>query len=121
MEEEKRLEENKKICLRFLKETGLLKAWKDYICCKNSRGIDLNNWYKTHYACRAFGRSGFTSFLRETKNKSVQGNDKITALFRKYAIEWLNGKNIDPYGYRDVCGKHEINKKTNTIKINYKT
>lgn len=125
MEEEKRFEENKKICLRFLKETGLLKAWKDYLCCENiyfKNEINLNNWYKLdYYACRAFGRSRFTEFLKTIKRKKIQGGDRITYLFRKYAIECLNGKNIYEGGCKIVIGKHEINKETKTIKINYET
>ena len=58
---------NKKIVLRFLKDLGLLQAWRIYI--NNSRYyketvLMQRKWYEEKYIDRIFGNSDFTRFLR---------------------------------------------------------
>ena len=73
-------EERKKVALRFLKETGLLHMWKQYIqdCSEKKHSafcnwkISKDNWYKTNFIATGganfeeysiFGNTCFTDYL----------------------------------------------------------
>lgn len=70
---------NKKIVFRFLKEMGLLTAWKCYLHSNNLN----NSMYCKEYPDWVFSDSRFTYFLR--KKYKLCLNSSITNLFRIYA------------------------------------
>jgi len=113
---------NKKIVLRFLKDLGLLQAWRIYI--SNSRYyketvLTQRKWYEEKYIDRIFGLSDFTRFLR-TEYK-IDLNSTIADIFRFYLQELKLIKPekmyISAYYSTDVYKDVEIDKKTNNIRF----
>ena len=71
---------HKKISLRFLKELGLLNAWKKYI--KNHK--NSKEWYKKAHIDSIFGDTCFTSFLM--KKYGVKIRTTVSELFRYWIV-----------------------------------
>ena len=74
---------HRKIALRFLKETGLYKAWFDYI--KTPRGKDFigeKKWYDHEYVISIFGATRFTDYLADKYGITL--NSAIYKYFRAY-------------------------------------
>ena len=114
-------ERNKKIVLRFLKELGLLHAWKSYVKTKHYSKVflktDIKGLYEEKYIDRIFSRSDFTYFLRRKYGFRI--HTSISNIFRFYVLETstIDARELlrgDPYkADLDVI----IDKKTNTIKF----
>ena len=80
--------DKKKLALRFLKEIGLLTAWKTYISYELSRGCYSSfkkPWYYKKYVDSIFGESDFTFFIE--RNYRIFMGAPITEIFRYYLIE----------------------------------
>ena len=73
---------NKRIAIRFLKELGLLNAWKQYVS-KYSHNYTTYKWYEKDYLDSVFGDTCFTSFL---KKYGVEIYTTISELFRYWVI-----------------------------------
>lgn len=74
---------HRKIALRFLKETGLYKAWFDYI--KSPIGKDFigeKKWYDHEYVISIFGATRFTDYL--AAKCGIKLNSAIYKYFRTY-------------------------------------
>lgn len=88
--EEKQLE-YKKVALTFLKELGLLRAWKIYLTDYNEkrkffkRPFNAKNWYKVTRIDEIFGRTDFTAYLHAEHRKNYPVT--ITEIFRLYVIK----------------------------------
>jgi hypothetical protein len=78
-----REKKNKKIIFRFLKEVGLLKAWKEYTGPMISKGINV---YNMEYVDEVFNMLSFTSFLR--KSKGINLLSPITCIFRHWYMNF---------------------------------
>lgn len=77
--------EHKKIAIRFLKELGLLNAWKQYISKhRNQYVLKGYDWYEKEYLDSVFGDSCFTSFL--SLNYGVKIYTTVSELFRYWVI-----------------------------------
>ena len=74
--------EHKKIAIRFLKELGLLNAWKQYVS-KYNHNYTIYKWYEKEYLDSVFGDTCFTSFL---KKYGVEIYTTISELFRYWVI-----------------------------------
>lgn len=74
---------NKKIAMRFLKELGLLNAWKQYVS-KHSHNYRERKWYEKDYLDSVFGDTCFTSFL--SHNYGVKIYTTVSELFRYWLI-----------------------------------
>ena len=73
--------DKKRLALRFLKEIGLLEAWKLY-----TKKEKINKkWYNKAFVDKIFGDSSFTYFLKI--KYSIFLRTTITGLFRYYLIE----------------------------------
>ena len=85
--EEKQLE-YKKVALAFLKELGLLRAWKIFLTEYNERRkffkrpFNIENWYKVDKIDTIFGRTDFTAYLHAEYMKNYPTT--ITEMFRLY-------------------------------------
>jgi len=98
MDREERLKLYRKIALRFLKETGLYKAWFDYI--KSPRGKDFigkKKWYDHEYVISIFGATRFTDYLDAKCGITLNG--AIYKYFRAYVELYypdsFNGEEYD--------------------------
>ena len=69
---------NKKIIFRFLKEIGLLKAWKEY-----TKG---RNVYNREYVDSVFNWLNFTDFLKKKKGFKILS--PITCIFRHWYMNF---------------------------------
>ena len=113
---------NKKIVLRFLKDLGLLQAWRIYISNSSyykETVLMQRKWYEEKYIDRIFGNSDFTRFLRA--KYSVYLNSTIADIFRFYLrkLELIKPEKmyISAYYSSDVCKDVIIDKKTNSIRF----
>jgi hypothetical protein len=78
--------ENKKIALRFLKETGLLPYWLEYLQTDDAikRGINSNNWYKIMCPDSIFGKTNFTNWIRRKYGIEFPYNSYSSEMFRYF-------------------------------------
>ena len=74
---------NKKIIFRFLKEAGLIEAWKEYTGPMISRGRNL---YNRNYVDNVFNWLNFTDFL--CKKKDFKILSPITCIFRHWYMNF---------------------------------
>lgn len=75
---------NKKIIVRFLKETGILMAWKEYTGLRSPKM--RQKIYHKSYVDDVFNCTTFTRFLRENKGL-IQGTS-ITSIFRAWYLAY---------------------------------
>ena len=107
-----REKKNKKIIFRFLKEVGLLKAWKEYTGQMHSKGKYL---YNREYVDNVFNWLNFTDFLR--KNKDIKLLSPITCIFRDWYMH-LSESGLPDFNER-LYSKHITSERGDyTIKNN---
>jgi hypothetical protein len=83
MDREEELKQYKKITLRFLKETGLYRAWFDYIKTPGGRDfIGNKKWYDKEFVISIFGATRFTGYLADKCGIILY--DSIYKYFRTY-------------------------------------
>ena len=70
----------RKIAIRFLKESGLYNAFKDYL--KSRSKNEKENWYRKELIDQIFSESYFTAFIERTRG--FHPDYKITPIFRTY-------------------------------------
>ena len=75
---------NKKIIVRFLKETGILMAWKEYTALRFPK--TAKKIYDKQYVDDVFNCTAFTRFLRE--NKGLIQETSITSIFRAWYLAY---------------------------------
>lgn len=118
-EREEIYKKNKKIVLRFLKDVGLYKAWKDYLYTHRDRPEYMSeNWYKKIFTDSILGRTSFSSFLRSRYGIILCSSS--SEMLRYY----IKANNIEcyvsgGYNYHDVNKDIVINKMTGEIKLKY--
>lgn len=94
---------HRKIALRFLKETGLYKAWFDYI--KSPIGKDFigeKKWYDHEYIISIFGATRFTDYL--AAKCGIKLNSAIYKYFRTY-VELYYSDSFDGEKYDKTFGR----------------
>jgi len=67
------------IALRFLKETGLLPFWKEYVIKETNEGrrFQMKHWSMNRYIDEIFGSTNFTGFVvRKIEEKRNQLNNR---------------------------------------------
>lgn len=82
-------EKNRKLALRFLKETGLLNKWKEYL---KSVYPTKCHWYNYIMPYNIFGTTTFTQFLAE--HKKMIFRTSITMHFLAY-LTFFHGYHHD--------------------------
>lgn len=70
----------RKIAIRFLKESGLYNAFKDYL--KSRSKNEKENWYKKEHIDEIFSETSFTVFIEKTRG--LYPDHRITPIFRTY-------------------------------------
>ena len=75
---------NKKIIVRFLKETGMLIAWKEYTTLRFPKR--RKKIYDKLYIDDVFNCTAFTRFLRESKG--LIQKTSITSIFRAWYLAY---------------------------------
>lgn len=90
----------KKIATRFLKETGLLEIWKEYL--KHDEFFRKNCWYEKYYIEEIFGKTIFTGFIEKKINKRLPFS--VYSIFITYCK--LNG--FDKYIKPNSLKIHKI-------------
>lgn len=99
-----RINHNRAIALRFLKETKLLPYWKEYLDSSMHKNCDKYDskihWADKKYIVDIFGQSEFTNFLRQKgiKFKHSACSFQIFANFLRafYPDEYVDSR--DCYG-----------------------
>lgn len=66
---QKLFHKNRKLVLRFLKETGMLKCWEDYL--KSDERYKSKIWYEYIDPIDIIGSTYFTSFLKHHKGIKI--------------------------------------------------
>lgn len=118
-EREEIYKKNKKIVIRFLKDIGLYKAWKDYLYTHRGRQECIGeNWYKMVFTDSILGRTSFSSFLRS--RYGIRLYSSSSEMLRYY----IKANNIECYvsccyNYHDVYKDIVINEATGEIELKY--
>ena len=108
---------SKKIVIRFLKEMGLLNAWKQYLRSNLVDDYKRRTIYDNEYPDKILGNSRITYFLKKNYNFKIESS--ITQIFRLYAsynkIITLHKLSSDVY--KLVMNDVDADEKTKMIKF----
>ena len=89
MKNEKKARTYKKVALRFLKETGLLSVWMQYVKTKEYKKklkmYSSETWYDKLYAEDIFGETQFSSFVR---GKGIPLQYNFYHYFNRFLVEF---------------------------------
>ena len=107
----------KKIVIRFLKEMGLLNAWKQYLRSNLVSDYKRKTIYDNEYPDKILGCSRITYFLRKTYNFKIESS--ITEIFRLYASynKFIKFQKLSLSAYDLVMNDIDVDEKTKTIKF----
>ena len=112
---EETFDRNRKMALRFLKEIGLLNAWKEYT---NGSEYRKNTWHKKVHIDSIFGDANFTGFL--SNRYGIRLKAPISNMFRYYLVS-LNLIGINELEYPEYIEHAKkgifINKKTREVNL----
>ena len=88
-----------RIVLRFLKETGLLPLWQEYVYqeIKSGQRFTVKHWSDVRYVDHVLGNTTFTSFVADRLSKRDGVTyDMGTPIYYRFAY-WLKKMEFEGY------------------------
>ena len=111
---------NKRIVLRFLKETNLLPYWMEYLDSSMHKNRDKYNskihWADTKHIVDVFGETKFTDFL---KQKGIRFKPHVCSyqIFANFLRVFYPNEYVDSDDFYDGTDAIILDKEKKTVKL----